>query len=330
MEPINQFTGTGLDPLNQAASQELLHRLSSTMPNVDLTWFNHFLSVFFDHDKAKYVQEAAAGVHLTTTMSLAFEFVRKGLSIKTYFAPRKVGQKGLMPLAEWEHAIAQLDPANEARAILHEFLETSAEGKTLNPFMLAVDNVKPEASRMKFYFQCPKTSFESVRNIMTLGGRITGIDEQLKDLHQLIKAISWLPEDFPEDAEVPAAEHYNPSAKENFVELPILLSGYLYYFDIAPGAKKPEIKFYTPVRRYGRDDLSLAKGIIGWMESKGRGAYCQRYLSMLESLAEHRRLDEGQGVQTYVSCLFKKSGELDITTYLAPEAFHPIRLANSK
>lgn len=193
--------------------------------------------------------------------------------------------------------------------------------------MLAVDNVKPESSRMKFYFQCPKTSFDSVREIMTMGGRITGVNEQLKDLHELIKAISGLPSDFLSDAEVPSAEQYDPSAASNFVELPILLSGYLYYFDIAPGASRPEIKFYTPVRRYGRDDLSLAKGIMGWMESKGRGEYCERYLNMLESLAEHRRLDEGQGLQTYVSCLFKKGGELDVTTYLAPEAFHPVRLA---
>jgi hypothetical protein len=43
---------------------------------------------------------------------------------------------------------------------------------------------------------------------------------------------------------------------------------------------------------------------------------------MLESLAEHRRLDKGTSLQTYVSCLFKKA-ELDITTYLGAEAFCP-------
>jgi hypothetical protein len=43
---------------------------------------------------------------------------------------------------------------------------------------------------------------------------------------------------------------------------------------------------------------------------------------MLESLAEHRRLDEGKSLQTYMSCLLKK-GELEITTYLGAEAFYP-------
>ena len=329
VEPINQFTGTALDPLNHSLTQELLHRLDNIMPTVDLTWFHHFLSTLYDHDKAKYMQEVESGVHPTTTMSVAFEFVRKGMSTKTYFAPRKLGQAGLMPLPQWESVIRQLDPTNAALDVLNQFLESSPEGKMLNSFMLAIDNVHPSSARMKFYFQTPRTSFASVREIMTLGGRITGINEQLEDLHDLIKAVTALPADFPEDAKVPAADQYNPSAKDNFVELPILLSGYLYYFDVAPGGTLPEIKFYTPVRRYGRDDLSLAKSITGWMEAKARGAYCQSYLRMLESLAEHRSLNEGQGLQTYVSCIFKKSGELDITAYLAPEAFHQVRLAGN-
>jgi DMATS type aromatic prenyltransferase len=196
--------------------------------------------------------------------------------------------------------------------------------------MLAVDNVTPAKSRLKFYFQSPHTSFSSVREIMTLGGLISVPEQQLKDLRSLIAAVTGLDEDFPEDTEVPCAPEYDPAAKDNFVELPILLSGYLYYFDIAPGATMPDIKFYTPVRRYGQDDLTLAKGLTAWMEAHGRGAYCDRYISMLQSLAQHRRLDEGKGLQTYVSCLIKKNGELDITTYIGPEAFDPARLQGAK
>ncbi len=196
--------------------------------------------------------------------------------------------------------------------------------------MLAVDDVEPAKSRLKFYFQTPHTSFSSVREIMTLGGLIAVPEPQLQSLRSLIAAVTGLESDFPEDSEVPCAPEYNPAAKENFVELPILLSGYLYYFDIAPGAVVPDIKFYTPVRRYGRDDLSLAKATTAWMEANGRGAYCDRYLSMLQSLAEHRRLDDGKGLQTYVSCLLMKNGELDITSYIGPEAFDPARLRGTK
>ena len=69
-----------------------------------------------------------------------------------------------------------MEPNNVAPDVLHEFLETSPEGKQMNPLNLAVDDVKPSSSRMKFYFQIPRTSFSSVREIMSMGGRIIGVD----------------------------------------------------------------------------------------------------------------------------------------------------------
>ena len=331
-EPIGQFPGTELDPLNQQALREMLHRLAAAMPSVDLTWVNHFLATLYDHDNAKYVQEAAAGAQLATSVQITAELLPKGVAIKTYFFPRKLGQNGLMPLAEWEVAIGQLDPNNAARAALHKFIAGSAEGKLLTPFSVAVDNVAPTKSRLKWYFHTPHTSFSSVRDIMTLGGRITTpyLAAGLADLQDLIKAVTGLPRDFPEDAELPAAPQWDPSRVDKFGDLGKVLYGYLYYFDIAPGKTLPEIKIFIPVRYYARDDLSLARGITEWMEARGRGVYCQRYLRMLESLAEHRRLDDGNGLQTYVSCLFKNNGELDITTYLGAEAFHPGRLAQQR
>ena len=146
--------------------------------------------------------------------------------------------------------------------VLHEFLETSPEGKQMNPPNLAVGDVKPSSSRMKFYFQTPRTSFSSVREIMTMGGRIAGVDAQLVELQDLIKAVTSLPADFPEDAEVPVEKRNHPKVEGSVGEAPGQ-SGYLYYFDIRPGAKHPEIKFYMPVSCYGCDDLTLAKGIIG-------------------------------------------------------------------
>ena len=331
-EPIGQHPGTELDPLNQQALRELLHRLANAMPSVDLGWANHFLATLYDHDNAKYTQEAAAGAHLGTSVQIAAELLAKGMAIKTYFFPRQLGQNGLMPLAQWEAAIGQLDPDNAARAALLEFVAGNPEGKLLTPFSLGVDNVMPAMSRLKWYFHTPHTSFASVRDIMSLGGRITTphLAAALDDLHGLIKAILGLPQDFPEDAEVPAAPQWDSSRMEKFGEMSKMLSGYLYYFDIAPGNTFPEIKIFIPTRYYAHDDLSLARGLTTWMEARGRGAYCERYLRMLETLTEHRRLADGNGIQTFVSCLFKNNGELDITTYLGAEAFHPARMARRR
>lgn len=134
MEAINQFTGTAMDPLNQTASREMLHRIAEAVPTIDLTWVNHFLATLYDHDNAKYVEEAAAGAHFTSTVLTAAEFLPRGLSMKTYFLPRRLGQtEGQIPMAQWEESLVKLDPNSEARAALHKFLNNNPEGKLLSP-----------------------------------------------------------------------------------------------------------------------------------------------------------------------------------------------------
>jgi DMATS type aromatic prenyltransferase len=319
-----------LDPLNQRASRELLFRLKKILPGMDNTWANHFLATLFDHDNSVFTREAAGGGHLGTSVQLAVEFHETATAIKSYFFPRKYGQAGLMPLEQWQTCVdaLRLEPDADAAvsaAVFATPARTAVDGKHLTPISLAVDNVAPQQSRLKWYFHTTETSFVSVRQIMTLGGAIASpeMDAQLDQLASLVKVVNGVPDDFPEDAEVPAGSELETSG--DFGELSKVLRGYLYYFDIAPGKPVPEIKLFVPTRYYGRDDLALGHALTRWMEANGRGSYCQSYLAMLESLAGHRRLDEGKGLQTYVSCLFKK--ELDITTYLGAEAFHPARLA---
>jgi len=299
---------------------------------MDVAWANHFFSTLYDHDTSRYTQEAASGVARGTTVQFAVEFLRKGMAFKTYFFGRKVGQPGLLPLDQWEDAIKQVNPTSASRTALLDFTANHPEGKLLKPFSIGVDNVAPSKSRLKWYFHTPHTSFKSVRDIMTLGGRIATphMDQQLEDLHDLIKAIVGLPADFSEDSEVPPGPTFGSSTTDTFGELSSLLCGYLYYFDIAPGNALPDVKIFVPTRYYGPDDLSQAHGIMSWMESRGRGAYCQRYLRMLQTLSEHRSLVEGKGLQSYISALFKPNGDLDITTYLGAEAFHPSRLAKRR
>ncbi|KAF7514145.1 hypothetical protein GJ744_004470 [Endocarpon pusillum] len=332
IEPIWEFSGTELDPLNQQPLREMLHRLTAAIPSLDSTWANHFLATLYDHDNSKHMQDLAAGAHLSSSIHVAAELTPKGVAIKTYFFQGKVKEDGLKPVAWWEAAMAQLDPDNNARAALHKFIADSPEGKLLTPFALGVDNKAPAKSRLKWYFLAPQTNFASVREIMTLGGRIATphLAAGLADLQDLIKTIMGLPDDFPEDAELSAAPRWDSSRVDQFPGKDKALRGLLYYFDIAPGQALPDVKVYLPLRYYGHDDLSMAHNLMRWMEARGRGEYCQRYLRMLETLGEHRRLDDSNGLQTWISCLIKKNGELDLTSYLASEAFHPARLTQRR
>ncbi|KAH8589371.1 dimethylallyl tryptophan synthase GliD1 [Bisporella sp. PMI_857] len=327
IEPIGESAGTILDPLNQLASKEMLHRLASAMPMVDVSLSDHFFATMYDHNNSKYMQEAVCGRQspLFTTILIAAEFSRKkDIRFKTYFQPRKLGQfQKVLKIQDWEDSIQELDPNNKARALLHNFLANNPEGKLLNPFSISPDNVAPSKARMKWYFNTPHTSFASVREIMTLGGKVdrSQLTEQLADMQDLIKTVLALPSDFPEDKHVAASARYQLTVTGD--EQPALMPGFVYYFDIAPGYYIPEIKLNIPLRNYGREDRGLAQSIVDWMTARGRGAFGQNYLDMLENMSEDGPLSESTGLQSFISCLLRKNGELDITTYISAKAANP-------
>ncbi|KAI1104954.1 dimethylallyl tryptophan synthase GliD1 [Jackrogersella minutella] len=330
LEPINRFSGSPEDPLNQAPASQMLNRLAATVPGVDLTWTNHFLATLFDHDKTKFLKAyEAAGVGPSSTFGIAAEFVPKGLGFKAYFVPRKLEPTPERPFGVWEDSFKQLHPENPSRDVLMNYLTNTPEGKRMTPLLCAVDCVDPAKSRLKWYFQSPSSSFATVRDIVTLHGVRSDLDTQLAGLRELMYNVLGLPGDFPDEEEAPLAAKYNPKNKENdnFEALPGLLTGFIYYFDIPPRASVPEVKLYIPVWRYGRDDLSIAKATAKWVEARGRGAYGQQFLNMLQNVASHRDLSAGLGLQSYVSCVLRKGNEPDITTYMSAELLHPLRLA---
>ncbi|KAI8964024.1 hypothetical protein F5Y11DRAFT_123296 [Daldinia sp. FL1419] len=87
-------------------------------------------------------------------------------------------------------------------------------------------------------------------------------------------------------------------------------------FDIAPHNSKPVVRPYLPTRKYGPDDLTIAHRLMDWMKARGRGAYCDRYLS-LKAVGEHRGLENGTGIHSFIS--YEPSsdgGEPDVKTLL--------------
>lgn len=325
LEPLGDFSGTTIDPFNQDATRELLNQLALKMPSFDLALFNHFLSYFYDIDRSKYI---GAGGQPTATLCLAFELLKKGLMVKAYFVkPQRFGQEGpILDLDFWADGVKGVAPKNECADTVFNFLKTNPTASRCRPAGLAIDCVIPSKSRVKFYLQTPNTSFDSVREIMTMGGIIQGLDQQLEDLNELIKLLVGLDNNYLSSQELQVKPMYIGDDMKHFEDMPELLSGYIYYFDIAPGMSIPDIKFYIPIRYYGKDDLQIADGLTRWMNAHGRGKYTKNYMRVLNSICSHRKLEDSLGIQAYVSCAFQK-GELSITSYVGLEAFHPNRKA---
>ncbi|KAG8158444.1 hypothetical protein KVR01_011566 [Diaporthe batatas] len=330
MEAIGDLSGSAIDPLNQQRGRELMQHLATVVPTANFDWAHHFLAHLFDHDTAKYHKEnVEGGMPPRGTLGHGVEYGHSGISIKTYFSSRRLGSSGHPTLEQWDEAIRRLDPNNANRDALLGFLKENPEGKLLTPFTLAPDGAAADKARLKLYFTSPNTSFTSLREILTMGGSIKVSEESLQDLRSLITTVLSLPDDYAEDEAIPS-KPWTPPAKEIFNDQPALLGGYCYYFDIPPGlSKTPDIRFYLPVRQYGPDDGSIANSVAKWMKAHGRGAYASNFLQMMEGFAEHRKLDEGKGLQTYIGCIITKNGDLDVTSYFGPEMYHPARFAST-
>lgn len=329
IECQGDFTGTTADPFNIESTKDLMYRLSLQFPRIDLTWFHKLVAFVFDKEKGNYL---ASGGFPTTTMMLAFELLKTGFMVKAYFiAPKPpLGSAARVYDVEfWESAVRMLASSSLAADTAFSFLRTNIHSQALHPVALSIDCVVSTNSRVKLYLQSPDTRFDSVREIMTMGSSITGLDAQLDDLYDLIKSITGLPTDHPSSKPVPvtaACHENNPESGDKKTEP---LSGYVYYFDIKPGAAVPDIKFYIPTRQYAKTDTQVADGLTKWMQERNRGQYAGNYKRMLSAISTHRQLWEGNGLHAFVSFAFLK-GETHVTSYIGPEAYHLRRLRKGR
>jgi DMATS type aromatic prenyltransferase len=323
IEAIGSYAGTALDPLNQASTKEFLLQLDLAIPNIDLTWFHHLARTLFGNEKftgARESNEKADSAGLgSSSMFLAFEFLKSEFAVKAYFIPPKPAhangagkevQDGLIT------AIRSLDTLSVGQkektqwAALDQtlsFMGSNEDGRKLSMFMIGIDCIKPSESRLKMYVRSPKTSFDSVVNILTMGGKRTGFEKNLRDLKELWRMVLGLPIGFSTSEDLPLREHAT--------------SGMCYYFDIRQGTAFPDIKMYIPVRHYGLSDLEIAHRLTEFLELHGRGMYAGGYIRALKELAPLHRLESSCSVQTYVSCAFQQEG-LSMTSYLSPNIYH--------
>lgn len=304
IEPIGRLAGTARDPLNQQATCDFLTQLHrSGLQGLNLAWFDHFKHALLGPGTPATSPTAAN----RSTVFLAFEICDGPVGVKAYFIP--VEAPGNSASDQISNAIATAGCPNlEAIDELHSFLRDDHYGRSVSPFMLGIDCVSPSESRLKMYSRSPVTTFDFVKHVMTLGGRRKGIQSAEKQLHALWKLTLGLDEDFPSDQELSRESHET--------------AGVLFYFDVAPKSKLPDVKLYIPVRHYAPNDAVAASGLVKFLKSQGQGAFTSRYLDMLDSLATRDGMSKGKGVQTYITCAYKK-GELVITSYLNPQFYHP-------
>ncbi|KAI5460734.1 aromatic prenyltransferase [Mariannaea sp. PMI_226] len=249
LEPISEHAGTAKDPNNDHASEDFLDAILKVSPDRNMQWFHHF-DAYFNHGVGN-----PEGLSHGSKIFWAFNLVEDDLAGKVYFSPLRRGistdKTNLEVISEAIEAAPTCTP--EGLTALYLFQDYVNEQKTksaLEVEALAIDLVDPSQSRLKIYFRSRETSFQSVRNIMSLGGRLINKhteEHAEKGLQNLRRLWDSLFDQYGVPDEAPLSESRHETA------------GILYYVDFHVGGKMPKVKIYLPVRHYAANDWQVVK-----------------------------------------------------------------------
>ncbi|CAF9904909.1 hypothetical protein IMSHALPRED_000210 [Imshaugia aleurites] len=250
IEPVGEEAGTVKDPHNRLVADEFLKAVLQDLPATNLQWFYHFESYF--GPGAKHHSPVGHQSHIFW----AFDLDEKDITAKAYFFPEyraHVTQKTNIQVIS-EAIEAAPSCTSEDLSALYTFQEFVREQAKLllEMNMLAIDLVKPSQSRFKIYFRTRETSFGSVREVMTLGGRSTNSDmvTGLQSLRHLWDNL-FDKQGVPDNSPLSASKHRT--------------AGILYYVEFRLGSKALKVKIYIPVRHYAQNDWQIMSAVSDFM-----------------------------------------------------------------
>ncbi|TFK33163.1 aromatic prenyltransferase [Crucibulum laeve] len=272
---------------------------------VDLSWSDICRETLtYDSDPDSETRESAS------QFFLGGDFGSKGVLGKVYFLPHyrakvmNVSEESLVQ--DCMTALGVGSPCDR----LFAFTESLPKDKRPSIAMVAVDCLEPSKNRAKVYFRTHVSTFNDIKDLLTLGGSLSGpiIIDTLAILHRLWELF------FPG---VAADESLVPTFPERFQP------GFMIYFEMILGQQTLHPKVYIPVRQYCKSDAQIGSAISKYYEGINDD-FSQRYISDLANLFPHRPLAARTGIHTYVGCCSRKTGP-QLSFYLSPECFAPER-----
>lgn len=256
VEPVGEAAGTADDPRNDLIAGEFLKDLLRELPATSMQWLYHFDSYF----RLGIENHSPVGHH--SQIFWAFDLNEKDVTVKAYLFPEyrahTTQKTNVQVISEAIETAPFCRP--EDLSALYTFQEFVRDAKTpLEMDMLAIDLVEPLQSRLKIYIRTRETSFESVRGIMTLGGRFKDSDMKtgLQSLRRLWDSL-FDQQGVPDTWALPASKHRT--------------AGILYNVEFRLGSKAPKVKIYIPVRHYAQNDWQIMNAVSDFMYAAQVGA----------------------------------------------------------
>jgi DMATS type aromatic prenyltransferase len=282
-EAIGAAAGTSLDPYNQYATLQFVDKARGQIAGCDLHWFDNLWETLTYFEVAESNGESNApsdhsyqppSTHQSRSF-LALEFKKTGLVLKAYFLPefraRAEGSSSMSVISEAFTTLPNLsDTMQSAYQDLKGFLETSPQGQTLLPEIVAIDCVAPQKSRFKIYMRSHLTTLESVIETLSLSDstRRNNLQHSITDFTKVWNAVFGL----------------DPDQNDNLPRVDHRTSGILYCFSLEADKATPTVKVYLPVRHYGKGDREVAAGLQSYVRTTARTDYSQAYVEAIDEI----------------------------------------------
>ena len=311
IEAIGYQAGLAADLWCTAATYSLIDQLTHLLPSVDLQWFHRLASEIIPRAEATASDSPPLSESSPSSIFLGFELGDQEPVLKAYMLPTARAMIVNRSCAEILHntlrRLAQ-DTCWTSLAELLNMLEKGNKTFKLTPFMISFDCIAPSESRMKIYVRSPDTSLASVERVLSMFDDRSSMSNGLAELRHLWRLVFQLEDGH--DPESPLTDVCHETA------------GILYYLEVRPGSLGKIVKVYLPVKHYSQNDLSVVSGLTQFMKARHRDQdqAAEKYLQVLEEICNHRKLDSGLGLQTYISCVIEDDS-LDVTSYLSPEVY---------
>ncbi|PWY69800.1 aromatic prenyltransferase [Aspergillus heteromorphus CBS 117.55] len=310
IEPVGLQAGGKGDPDNSSADTHFRETLVRALPSMNLEWFDHFHHILAPNKSPGGCMEGHP-----SKIFYAFDLGERDIISKAYFFPgfkaRAVNQSNLQVLAEAIRTAPHCTDDQQLLAfrVFEDFVVEEAT-PSVEMDMLAIDMICPAQSRLKVYFRNRQTSFDSVRQTVTMGGRLytSSLEVGLQNLRRLWDGV--LGQDgVSDDAPLPGLNHRT--------------AGILYNMAFCLGSKLPTVKVYIPVRHYARSDWQVVTALREYMyggNGQTKTSETAAYNNAMRSVFHENALETQRGLHTYIGCSIQPGGDLRVVSYINAQA----------
>ncbi|RYP42591.1 hypothetical protein DL767_000115 [Monosporascus sp. MG133] len=327
-ELLGVHGGSESDPSAVEAAREILSSLSKAFGFCS-RWSDIFLSAFAPTpEEAKDVQVklpewlrsfTSADAEVTPIKRLPFVFVAFDLngpktSIKAYFNPKAKEIATGMPSTEmiWD-ILRNLEPSLDVASIdaLAQFLDERPVPSAIELVGIdCVDEASLSDARVKVYVHVRSNSFNTVRDYVTLGGRLQD-KTTLKGL-AILRDIWHLLLQEPEGI---VDDDYNRPLNDSSIFCQMLY----FSIEMRPGREFPEVKTYLPTWNYVRSDKATVQNYEEVFRKCGyEWGQEGRYRKVFESSFGPANHDRQTPVHCDASFLFSEKTGIYQTLYFSP------------